>query len=178
MRQKHLIILALALLGCQGHPDGRVSRSMNSNQQTEQMDKTVLLEGNLNGLQHLGIPVINLDRSVIFYERLGFERVMSAEVPVDEDAIKVAMMKHGNVIMELYQLTGEELEELRTRKDGHIDHVALHVEDIDKAFKELRSAGFETLEDEPAFLDFWENGCKYFAIRGPDGEKLEFNQIL
>jgi lactoylglutathione lyase len=29
----------------------------------------------------------------------------------------------------------------------------------------------------PAFLDFWEKGCKYSAVRGQDGEKLEFNQM-
>jgi lactoylglutathione lyase len=27
-------------------------------------------------------------------------------------------------------------------------------------------------------LPFWKNGCKYFNITGPDGERLEFNQIL
>ena len=24
----------------------------------------------------------------------------------------------------------------------------------------------------------WKNGCKYFNVLGPDGERLEFNQIL
>jgi lactoylglutathione lyase len=27
-------------------------------------------------------------------------------------------------------------------------------------------------------LAFWSKGCKYFNILGPDGERLEFNQIL
>jgi hypothetical protein len=25
---------------------------------------------------------------------------------------------------------------------------------------------------------FWKNRCKYFIMTGPDGERLEFNQIL
>jgi len=104
--------------------------------------------------------------------------VLAAQVPEPSGIIQVAMMKRDNVIVELYQLTGEELEELRSRSDGHIDHVAFDVKDIDLAFSEIEAAGFETIEDSPVFLDFWDNGCKYFAIRGPDGEKLEFNQIL
>ena len=142
------------------------------------MGKSTFLKGNLGGIQHLGVPVTNLDTSVRFYANLGFDRIMSAEVPEENDAIQVAMMKHENVIIELYQLTGEEREALKSRSDGHIDHVAFSVKDINRAFDDLTSAGFETIEEKPVFLDFWKNGCKYFAIRGPDGEKLEFNQIL
>ena len=142
------------------------------------MERSFLLNGNLGGIQHLGVPVTNLESSVDFYQNLGFERVMSAEVPEGDDAIQVAMMKHDNVIIELYQLTGEAREALKKRSDGHIDHIAFNVKDIEKAFEELKSAGFDTIEEKPVFLDFWENGCRYFAIRGPDGEKLEFNQIL
>jgi len=138
----------------------------------------ILLIDNFRGIQHLGIPVTNLEQSVSFYNKLGFNRVLAAQVPEPSGIIQVAMMKRDNVIVELYQLTGEELEELRSRSDGHIDHVAFDVKDIDLAFSEIEAAGFETIEDSPVFLDFWDNGCKYFAIRGPDGEKLEFNQIL
>jgi lactoylglutathione lyase len=82
------------------------------------------------------------------------------------------------MIIELYQLTPKDLDELRSRKDGHIDHIAFDVADVDAAFREMQEAGMECLEEAPVLLDFWERGCKYFAIRGPDGEKLEFNQIL
>ena len=142
------------------------------------MDKPSLLMGNLGGIQHLGVPVTNLDTSVRFYQDLGFEQVISAEVPEGDESIRVAMMKHDNVIIELYQLAGKEHEALKRRSDGHIDHIAFNVKDIGRAFAEIKSAGIETIEKEPVFLDFWDNGCKYFAIRGPDGEKLEFNQIL
>ena len=142
------------------------------------MGNEILLKNNFNGLQHLGIPVTNLEKSVIFYTKLGFTRVLTSKVPDSAGTIHVAMMKRDNVIVELYQLVGKELEELRSRSDGHIDHIAFDVKDIEKAFGELRVAGFETIEEEPVFLDFWDKGCKYFAIRGPNGEKLEFNQIL
>lgn len=142
------------------------------------MKNKILLDKNLQGFQHLGVPVTNLNRSVSFYSKLGFKQVMSAQVPKNDDVIHVAMMKHKTIIIELYQLTGDELKELRSRSDGHIDHIAFDVSDVDKAFAELKAAEFETIEDAPVFLNFWNRGCKYFGIRGPDGEKLEFNQIL
>lgn len=52
------------------------------------------------------------------------------------------------------------------------------MDDIDKAFRELKGNSFNILEETPVFFSFWKNGCKYFNITGPDGERLEFNQIL
>lgn len=91
---------------------------------------------------------------------------------------KVAMMQLGSMIMELYQLPDDHLPEIATRDNGHIDHVAFDVDDIDAAWRELMLNGFTIIEDAPVFLSFWKNGCKYFNITGPDGERLEFNQIL
>lgn len=119
-----------------------------------------------------------LSESVEFYERLGFKSTLSSEVKEKDGTVKVAMMQYNKVIVELYQLYGNDLAALKARSDGHIDHIAFDVKDIDKAFAEIKAAGFETIEDEPFFLDFWKNGCKYFAIRGPSGEKLEINEIL
>lgn len=134
-----------------------------------------LLEHNVTGLQHVGVPVRDLPESVTFYERLGFERVMSAEVDrKDQPPVQVGMMKLGNAIIELYQLSEEELS---SRVDGHVDHVALNVRNIDAAYKEITEAGIEVIEGRPVFLNFWRQGCRYFSVRGPDGEKLEFNQI-
>ena len=88
------------------------------------------------------------------------------------------MMKRDTIIIELYQMPDKELAAIRNRQDGHIDHVAFDVPDIDKTFEVLKKAGFNVLEPAPVFLQFWTKGCKYFNITGPDGERLEFNQIL
>jgi len=42
----------------------------------------------------------------------------------------------------------------------------------------LKETSIHIIEEQPVFLPFWEKGCKYFNILGPDGERLEFNQIL
>jgi len=136
------------------------------------------LEGNFNGLQHIGIPVTDLERSRLFYARLGFEEVLSAGFLENGEPGRCLMMRRGPALVELYQLPQAALAEIRARSDGHVDHVAFAVDDIRSAFQELKGLGFETIEPEPVFLQFWERGCWYFAIRGPDGEKLEFNEIV
>ena len=138
------------------------------------------LDGNFKGLQHLGVPVTNLRASVDFYTQLGFQRILATlvDVPEENDTVHVAFMEQKGVTIELYQVTKKELSALRSRKDGHVDHIAFDVADVNKAFEELKAAGFEMVEDKPVFLNFWDKGCSYFAVRGPDGEKLEFNQIF
>ena len=129
-------------------------------------------------LQHIGIPVTNLKVSEAFYVKLGFENVMSSQFDHEGEKGNVAMMKKGDIIIELYQFPEKALGEIRGRSNGHIDHIAFDVENITLAMKSLMEAGFEVLERDPVFLPFWKQGCKYFFILGPDGERLEFNQIL
>jgi lactoylglutathione lyase len=93
-------------------------------------------------------------------------------------AVKVVKMELKGFVLELYQLVGNELAEVRARADGHIDHFSMDVQDIDRAFEEVRTSGLTTLEDAPVFLPFWDKGVRYFNVRGPDGEKVEFNQII
>ena len=132
----------------------------------------------LKRIQHIGIPVTDLARSVAFYEQLGFENVMSSSFEFNGGQGNVAMMQSGEIIIEIYQMPNSELAEIKNRKDGHVDQVAFDVENIDEAFEQLKAAGFTILEEAPVFLPFWKNGCKYFNIKGPDGERLEYNQIL
>lgn len=132
----------------------------------------------LNHIQHIGIPVTDINVSADFYQRFGFENVMAATFDYNAGKGKVAMMKLNEMVIELYEMPESELQEIRRRSNGHIDHIAFDVDDIDKTFDELKKNNFNILEERPVFLSFWKNGCKYFNITGPDGERLEFNQIL
>jgi lactoylglutathione lyase len=96
---------------------------------------------------------------------LGFFEVMTAALPTDHGPIRVSMMEHSRLVVELYQLAGPELNGVCARQDGHIDHIALDVLDVDRAFEEIRAAGLETLEEAPAFLPFWDKGVRYFNVR-------------
>jgi catechol 2,3-dioxygenase-like lactoylglutathione lyase family enzyme len=137
-----------------------------------------MFTGNVQGFQHLGLPVTDIARSRAFYERLGFRTVFETALPADGGSIAVAMLDLNGFVLELYQLTGSDLAEVGTRRDGHVDHLALNVADIGVAWESARAAGLTPLEEAPVFLPFWDKGCRYFNVRGPDGEKVEFNQIL
>ncbi|GAA3969937.1 VOC family protein [Mucilaginibacter dorajii] len=132
----------------------------------------------INAIQHIGIPVTDITASQVFYRHLGFTNVMQASFTDNGGTGTCVMMQRENMTIELYQLPDAGLAEIKARSNGHIDHVAFDVSDIDEAFKVITEAGFNVLEPEPVFLQFWKNGCKYFNITGPDGERLEFNQIL
>ncbi|MFD2825408.1 VOC family protein [Leeuwenhoekiella polynyae] len=132
----------------------------------------------ISKIQHVGIPVTNLKKSISFYKDLGFEEVMISQFDHNKEKGNVAMLQSGEVIMELYEFPRKDLEEIRSRSHGHIDHIAFDVTDIDVVFNELKEKDYKIQEEAPVFLPFWKNGCKYFNITGPDNERLEFNQIL
>ncbi len=136
------------------------------------------MELKINGLQHIGIPVTDLKKSETFYEGLGFKNIMQSEFDLHGEKGNVSMMHMNDMIIELYQMPEPELEEVRGRQNGHIDHIAFDVDDIDITFETLKANGYHIFEAAPVFLAFWKNGCKYFNIEGPDGERLEFNQVL
>lgn len=137
-----------------------------------------IIDINIRSLQHIGIPVTDIKRSEAFYIRFGFKNVMQAPFGKKGEEGICIMMKRGDIIIELYQLPLQELTEIANRKNGHIDHIAFDVPDIQEAFATLKNAGFNILEDNPVTLNFWNKGCSYFNIVGPDGERLEFNQVL
>lgn len=132
----------------------------------------------INSLQHIGIPVTNLEISVAFYQKLGFVNAMAATFDHNGEQGNVVMMQLGTIIMELYQMPDIELVAICNRGNGHIDHIAFDVDDVDETFATLKAASFQIMEQAPVFLQFWDKGCKYFNIIGPDGERLEFNEIV
>ena len=132
----------------------------------------------IHKIQHIGIPVHNMEISIPFYERLGFENVMESPFEFDGGYGTCVMMKNHEVIVELYQMPEKQLAEIKQRQLGHIDHFAIDVEDVDHAFEALKHAGFDIIEKEPPFLSFWKKGTRFFNVKGPSGEIIEFNQIL
>ncbi len=124
----------------------------------------------LTGLQHIGIPTNNLDRTADFYHALGFESVLEA---VNEAAHeRVAFLKLGNLMIETYE------NHCAVGRAGAIDHIALDVNDIESAFSMTKAAGMKLLDTEIQSLPFWERGVRFFTVEGPNMEKVEFCQKL
>ena len=126
------------------------------------------LKENLTGLEHVGIPTADLDKTIAFYESLGFEAILRTNIP---NGGKVAFLQLGNVMIETYESDDV------AGKPGAIDHLALKARDIEAAFKAVKALGYEMVNDEIEFLPFWENGVRFFTFYGPNREKIEFSQI-
>lgn len=133
------------------------------------------LTGNITGFQHLGIPVADLEKSVAFYSSLGFRIENRSELEETGGTTQIAFMVFGSFCIEFYQPAGNFD---FAPKPGQIDHFAMDVRDIDSAFIYFKDAGQEILEEAPVFLPIHGKGVKYFTVLGPDGEKVEFNQMV
>lgn len=128
------------------------------------------LKEQLNGVQHIGIPTNDIETTIQFYEKLGFETALRT---INEEADeKVAFLKLGSLIIETYENKAAKME------TGAIDHVAIDVKDIEKVYELVNQAGLNTTQDTVHFLPFWTNGVKFFTIEGPNREKIEFGQYL
>jgi lactoylglutathione lyase len=132
----------------------------------------------INQIQHVGFPVMDIRTSESFYQKLGFRNVMMSNFAVQGGKGKTVMMRRDDVVIELTQMPLKDTLEMINGRKRHIEHIAFDVSNIDEAFRELKRAAFNIIEQEPVFIPFWKKGCRYFQVVGPDGERLEFNQIL
>ncbi len=123
-----------------------------------------------DGIQHVGLPVSDIDKTIEFYTALGFEPALLTENKAANE--RVAFLQLGNLIIEAY---GNKVTE---KKSGAIDHIALDVKNIDELYEEIRKEGHRIVEEKVMSLPFWENGVKFFTILGPDNEKIEFCEKL
>lgn len=118
------------------------------------------------GIQHIGLPTNSIEKTLEFYQGLGFT------VEWQTENGKLAFLKLKNLVIETYESGNA------TEKAGAIDHIAIDVSDVDAAFELIKSAGHKMLHEEVQFLPFFEHGVRFFTIEGPNAEKVEFNQIL
>lgn len=105
----------------------------------------------LKRVDHVGIAVKNLDESVKFYESLGF-KATGYEV-VAEQKVKVAFLPCGDSEIELLESTEPDGPIARfIEKNGPgIQHVAIRVDDIDKALEELKAKEVRLIDQVPRY---------------------------
>ena len=126
------------------------------------------LKEQINGLQHIGVPTKNMEETIAFYEKLGFETAFETV----NDGDRVVFLKFASLVIETYESKDAAM------KSGAVDRIALDVKDIEKTYELINQEGLNTTKDTIHFLPFWENGVKFFTIEGPNKEKVEFSQYL
>ncbi len=145
----------------------------------------------LRTLNHVGVPVRDLDRSLAFYRALtGAEPLFVNEMagPGLADGVGVpgarcrfAVVPLGNVNLELIEYTAPRGADYRLRNcDVGAIHLAFEVDDIQAAYARLREAGvafhapphtFTAEDGAPAAV-----GTAFAYLSDPDGIQLELNQ--
>lgn len=110
---------------------------------------------NITGLQHIGIPTNDMDKTVDFYQKIGFEIAHEAM----DGEVRVVFLKLKDLVLETYENKAAAL------CDGAVDHIALNVMNIEEAYKFITGLGIKILT-EITFLPFWDNGVKFFIAQG------------
>ena len=120
----------------------------------------------MSELIHTCYRIANIDRSVSFYEKLGFEE--RARHPIRDEATNVFMGLPGDAArLELtYNHGHDEPYDIGT---GY-GHVAVAVEDLDGVLERLRGDGIEP--ERPPYT-VREGGSRLCFVRDPDGYRIE-----
>lgn len=142
-------------------------------------DKVLFEEGNIpavgvdvtgysNGIQHIGLPTTQVQKTIDFYRGLGF----SLATRHDIGGRDFAFMQLGNLLLEIIPTDDPAMVR------GAVDHFCLDAKDIDSLFVALKDAGYTMLDDSINDIAFWDKGARYFFIQGPNNERIEFCEIL
>jgi len=116
-------------------------------------------------LLHTCYRITDIDRSVAFYEALGFED--RRRMPIREEAINVFMGLPGDEDrLELTYNFGVDSYDIGT---GY-GHIAVSVDNIDETLARLKEQGIEP-EREPYRVR--EGGSRICFVRDPDGYRIE-----
>lgn len=132
----------------------------------------------INGIQHLGIPVVNIDQAVEFYEnKLGFQLIHRKTVLDTQGmALDAAFVQLGDLLIELYKPVGSE-QEIANRGDGTIDHFAIDVPDftacVDMAFSKGLSLHPSTKDGSVWYEHIGPKGVQGVNFVGPNQEVIE-----
>lgn len=128
------------------------------------------LAGYFDDLQHIGIPTDDMEKTIAFWEKLGFKKL--GEFDTDDQGNEVVFMHYNHLTLEIWTGDGA------VRTTGAINHISLNTKDADAAFKAAKSEGFKLKDNEVQHLDFWDKGIKFFNIEGPNAETIEFCEIV
>jgi lactoylglutathione lyase len=120
----------------------------------------------VSSLVHTCYRVLDLERSITFYEKLGMEELR--RVPIRDEATNVFMGLPGDgARLELtHNHDRTEPYEIGT---GY-GHIALSVEDLDATLERLADVGIEP-EKPPYTVS--DGGSRLCFVRDPDGYRIE-----
>jgi lactoylglutathione lyase len=119
----------------------------------------------LRKVEHIGIQVRDLDRSIGFYTQvLGL--TLRSRIRLNPTT-ELAFLPVGDSEIELVCAQAE----YTYAREGIVNHLAFHVDDVADILDRLRRNQVELIHEQPRFVEPLSTRIAFF--RGPDGEKLE-----
>ncbi len=120
----------------------------------------------MSELIHTCYRITDIDRSVDFYTRLGFEE--RRRMPIRDEAINVFMGLPGDG--DRLELTWNRDQQGAYEVGTGYGHIALTVEDLDDTLARLAEQGIEP--ERPPY-QVREGGNRICFVRDPDGYRIE-----
>ncbi len=118
-------------------------------------------------LIHTCYRITDIDRSVAFYNALGFAEV--GRIPIGDEAVNVFMNIPGDGEQPRLELTYNFGVEEYDLGSGY-GHIALGVEDLDATLARLAE---QDIEPEKPPYSVREGGSRLCFVRDPDGYRIE-----
>jgi lactoylglutathione lyase len=122
----------------------------------------------MSSFLHTCYRIGEIDRSVEFYEKLGFE--VAGRMPIGDEAINVFMTMPGEEMPRL-ELTYNHGIDSYEHGSGY-NHIALAVDDLDLTLERLAREGVEP-EKPPYRPGGRTEGHRIAFVRDPDGYRIE-----
>ncbi len=103
-------------------------------------------------VDHIGIAVKDLDETVKFYEETLGIKCTGTEV-VEEQKVRVAFMPLGDCELEFLESTAPDgpVAKFIDKNGEGIQHIALRVDDIEAALKEMEEKGIRMIDTQPRY---------------------------
>jgi lactoylglutathione lyase len=119
-------------------------------------------------LIHTCYRILDVDRSVAFYEALGFEE--TGRLPIRDEAINVFMNMPGDGDMPRLELTYNVGRTEPYDIGTGYGHIAITADDLDATLARLAEQGIEP--ERPPY-SVREGGSRLCFVRDPDGYRIE-----
>lgn len=118
-------------------------------------------------MDHIGIASVDVEADVRYYvDVLGFRVIGHFGT--------CYFIQNGGTIYEIFSR-----KEQPDAAVGKIDHIAYTSRDIERDYAYALARGYEITTNGIESIDhFWAHGIRYFKLRTPGGQEIEFNQIL
>ena len=114
----------------------------------------------LRGIDHIELIVRDVDETIGFFQKLGFE--VLTRTPHHGDSAELKLPGDGQTIFEIHRVQGEE--------NPGVNHIAFRCDDLPTTHRQLAGAGV-AFETTPHLVP--QSGRLIANLRDPDGWRLQ-----